>query len=43
MRNDRWSTDDEIKSTLRCFTKDKRAAGPVLYRHNGSLYVYDKE
>lgn len=43
MRNDRWSTDAEIKSTLRCFTKDKRAAGPVLYRHNGALYVYDKE
>ena len=43
MRNDRWSTDSEIKSTLRCFTKDKRAAGAVLYRHNGSLYVYDKE
>lgn len=43
MRNDRWSTDNEIKGTLRCFTKDKRAAGPVLYRHNGALYVYDKE
>lgn len=43
MRNDRWSTDAEIKGDLRCFTKDKRAAGPVLYRHNGSLYVYDKE
>lgn len=43
MRNDRWSTDAEIKGTLRCFSKDKRAAGPVLYRHNGSLYVYDKE
>ena len=43
MRNDRWSTDAEIKGTLRCFTKDKRAAGPVLYRHNGFLYVYDKE
>lgn len=27
MRNDRWSTDAEIKGTLRCFTKDKRAAG----------------
>ena len=43
MRNDRWSTDSEIKGALRCFTKDKSAAGPVLYRQNGSLYVYDRE
>lgn len=43
MRNDRWSTDSEIKGTLRCFTKDNRAAGPVLYSRNGHLYVYDKE
>lgn len=43
MRNDRWSTDREIKNALKCFNKDKTAGGPVLYYNNGANYVYDKE
>lgn len=43
MRDDRWSTPDEIMQALTCETPTAAAGGPVLFSQNGRNWVYTGE
>ena len=43
MRDDRWSTHEEITQTLTCESSTATAGGPVLYNRNGRNWCYTGE
>ena len=43
MRSERYSNEDEIRSTLHCFSEDSSSGGAVLHFDNGTLYTSDHE